>query len=146
MLIFFEGVDKTGKTTLVKEVLRKTNYKHVVYDRGVISQVVYDFVFDRDPDPAIKEAMTYLKKANAIIFLCEAKNELIEKRLNEANETLPKELSDIGRIKRYFRAAVIGSGIKYKVIKTDKPLDETVEEILDNIKEAQNGNQKARNE
>lgn len=146
MLIFFEGVDKTGKTTLVKEVLKKTNYKHVVYDRGVISQIVYDFVFDRDPDPAIKEALTYLKKANAIIFLCEAENELIEKRLNDENETLPKELSDISKIKKYFKAAVIFSGIKYKVIKTDKPLDETVEEILDNIKEAQNGNQKTRNE
>ena len=47
MLIIFEGMDKTGKTSLINEFNKRTNFKHIVLDRGAISSYVYDAIYER---------------------------------------------------------------------------------------------------
>lgn len=41
LLIWVEGADLTGKSTLIKELNKKTDYKHTVIDRGPISTAAY---------------------------------------------------------------------------------------------------------
>lgn len=134
MLIFFEGVDKTGKSTLVQKVLKATNYKHVVFDRGIISQIVYDKCFNRTPDESIKNAIEYLKKSNAFVLLCEADTKTIEKRLKEHNEILPDELKNIDEIKKMFFDETLKSGLDFIVLNTDCDIKLSVEKVLSALK------------
>lgn len=46
-LIFIEGVDRSGKGTLAQAIHKATGYKHVIFDRGVISNQVYSITQSR---------------------------------------------------------------------------------------------------
>ena len=37
MFVIFEGLDKTGKTTLEWELLKATNFKHIVIDSNYLN-------------------------------------------------------------------------------------------------------------
>ena len=137
MLIYFEGVDKTGKTTLAQTVLKATNYKHVVFDRGPISQVVYDKAFNRVPDPLLPNAFKFLQLCKPVVFLCEAPTELIEVRLERAQESLPDELKDIDKVKGFFRDALNASGLHYVVLDTSRAFDDvlrSIERVVPDVK------------
>ena len=41
MIIVFEGADKVGKTTLIKELHKATGYKHIIIDRFTASAIAY---------------------------------------------------------------------------------------------------------
>lgn len=49
MIIFIEGVDKTGKDTLLYYLNQYTNYEHYISARGPISTMVYAEKFGRKP-------------------------------------------------------------------------------------------------
>lgn len=34
MYLIFEGLDKTGKTTIIEEINKRTKYKYITRDRG----------------------------------------------------------------------------------------------------------------
>lgn len=46
-MIFIEGVDRVGKGSLMQAIHKATDYKHVIFDRGVISNIVYSIVHNR---------------------------------------------------------------------------------------------------
>lgn len=46
-IIFIEGVDRVGKGSLMQAIHKATNYKHIIFDRGVISNMVYSIVHNR---------------------------------------------------------------------------------------------------
>ena len=48
MLIFVEGIDKTGKDTLVRYINELTNYKHCVLTRGPLSTTAYAYKYKRN--------------------------------------------------------------------------------------------------
>lgn len=45
--IILEGVDKTGKDTLVHYIDRLCNHKYAIYQRGNISNIAYARIFNR---------------------------------------------------------------------------------------------------
>lgn len=49
-LLIFEGLDKTGKTTVRHEILKQTN-RFIIWDRGMASQYVYGKLFNKDEIP-----------------------------------------------------------------------------------------------
>jgi len=136
MLIIFEGVDKTGKSTLLKEVLKRTNYKHIVYDRGPVSQIVYSYLFDRDLDSSIYYVTSTLRNLKNLIVLCVADCDIIEQRLKDANEELPDQLKDIKTVQKMFEAEsyILGFNV-LRVDTTNASVNECVEMILNKIKE-----------
>lgn len=136
MLIIFEGVDKTGKSTLLKEVLKRTNYKHIVYDRGPVSQIIYSYLFDRDLDSSIYYVTSTLRNLKNLIVLCVADCDIIEQRLKDANEELPEQLKDIKTVQKMFEAEsyILGFNV-LRVDTTSASIDECVEMILNKIKE-----------
>ena len=47
MWVIFEGLDKAGKGTLEWGLLKATNFKHIVIDRGPVGYMVFDKLFNR---------------------------------------------------------------------------------------------------
>ena len=47
MILLLEGCDKTGKTTLHKNIHEATDYKHVIFERGFASGFVYNTIMGR---------------------------------------------------------------------------------------------------
>lgn len=45
--IILEGIDKTGKDTLIKYLASLGEYKYAIYQRGVISNNVYNNIYNR---------------------------------------------------------------------------------------------------
>ena len=45
--IFIDGTDRTGKGSLMQAIHKATNYKHIIFDRSVLSNKVYSQVYGR---------------------------------------------------------------------------------------------------
>lgn len=45
--IHFDGPDVVGKTTIFKKFCKRTHFRHLAYDRSVLSNLVYDSLYDR---------------------------------------------------------------------------------------------------
>lgn len=139
MLIIFEGADKTGKTTLLRKLLKETNYKHVVYDRGPISQIVFDICFGRITDPQLFNVVGSLVLGKNLLVLCQSNKEDIEARLDAANESLPRELSDIDKVQRFFEELSKKSGFNVLKINTSEyNVNECIDLILKEIDRIEN--------
>lgn len=46
--IFIDGIDRCGKNTLVKYIQYLSNHRYMVYDRGLLSNVTYARMFNRN--------------------------------------------------------------------------------------------------
>ena len=137
ILIIFEGVDKTGKTTIRDRFNKKTNFGYVVLDRLTTSSKIYNEFFERDRldyYKTIEDAM--IKAFNVLVVLCECDTEIILERLRNANEELPEQLRNIDEVKKAFREEVERSFINYVVIDTtNKEIDECVDSIITRVME-----------
>lgn len=103
ILIVFEGVDKSGKTTLLNAFNKATNFKYVVLDRGTISSKVYDKFFKRDRRAyyqAIEDAA--FEAFKVVVVLCVAKPDTIYNRLLWYGEKLPKPIRGIAVVQNAF--------------------------------------------
>lgn len=90
MWVIFEGLDKTGKTTLEWEFLKATNFKHVVIDRGPMGYMTFDKVMGRDTKTGnnefIDQARRIMKPANnAIVVYCYADESVIIERIEKSD-------------------------------------------------------------
>lgn len=137
ILIIFEGVDKTGKTTIRDRFNKKTNFGYVVLDRLTTSSKIYNEFFGRDRldyYKTIEDAM--IKAFNVLVVLCECDTEIILERLRNANEELPEQLRNVDEVKKAFREEVERSFINYVVIDTtNKEIDECVDSIITRVME-----------
>lgn len=144
ILIIFEGVDKSGKTTIKDRFNKKTNFGYVVLDRLTTSSKIYNEFFGRDRLGYYNEVENSVIKAfNVLVVLCECDTEIISRRLSNANEELPEQLKDIDKVKKAFREEVDKSFINYVVIDTtSRDVDECVENIITIVKEMEKANGK----
>lgn len=86
--IIFEGIDKTGKDTLIKYVNTLCKSKYALYQRGAISNIVYNKIYNR-------ELFNYNVKPNSLYVLLEADIDdlLIRFKINnEPNIDIPLHL------------------------------------------------------
>lgn len=143
LIIIFEGVDKSGKTTL-KDLFNKiTNFKYVVFDRFTTSSKVYNYMFNRDfYEYYDKVEKTLIENFEVIIFYCTCSGKTINYRLAKANESLPEELDDIFNVKRRFMIELEktnnSSSVHLKVLDTGiigKTIDDCVNDALQFINE-----------
>lgn len=136
LLIAFEGVDKSGKTTLMRVFNEVTNYKYVCVDRFVISSMVYDELFGRGMKKYYKKLLKKLKKSNVVIVFCNCSETLVRARLEAANEVLPKELENIGYVEDTFVKIIAENEDKFeKVISvsTTVSIESCVKRVVDEI-------------
>lgn len=119
MRIIIEGCDGTGKTSVAKILAEKygcdlvhmtgddpkdrdfyfqsIRKENVVYDRNVIGEMVYPYVFNRNPQLQHSDCIDILKGAHTLhvyVFVLTAKPETCKQRLmrrgNECKEVLDK--------------------------------------------------------
>ena len=136
LLIAFEGVDKSGKTTLMRKFNEVTNYKYVCVDRFVISSMVYDELFGRNRKKYYKKLLKKLKKSNVVIVFCNCSQSLVRARLEAAKEVLPKELENIDDVEDTFIEFISENEDKFaKVISvsTTVSIESCVKRITDEI-------------
>ena len=139
MWVIFEGLDKAGKGTLEWGLLKATNYKHIVIDRGPVGYMVFDKIFNRETQLGnqvfIKQARKVNKSKDFVVVYCYASEDVVAKRLKEHNEECPYNYSKAQKllrdnIKRYYS--------QDKVIEIDTSNmtpDECVELIVKKLKE-----------
>jgi len=86
--ILFDGCDKCGKSTLIKALHQATDYKHVIVDRGILSNIVYGKFNCRNIDEKellqMDETFSKVKFIRQIIVTADLNDVL--KRFEEHNE------------------------------------------------------------
>lgn len=112
MLIFVEGIDKTGKDTLVRYINEVTNYKHCVLTRGPISSMAYAKKFNREFDDSCMKSL----EGSLIVYLT-ADTEDLNIRFKLTNEPEINKDED----KMLFDKTVTSCQLKYnlRVIKVN---------------------------
>ena len=93
MIVIYEGMDKVGKTTLIRKVDNITKFNHFNMDRGPAGFLAYDAIFSRSSHNRMKsydETLNGLSKMNCLIVYLYAEENDINKRLKEHNEKLPE--------------------------------------------------------
>lgn len=90
-ILAFSGVDKTGKSTLIKEVHKQSNYEYICVDRFIIDNLVYGRINNRYTEKQEKELLKMLDSCidtnNFIFILVTADKSVIKKRMVKERET-----------------------------------------------------------
>lgn len=143
ILIIFEGVDKSGKTTLKDKFNKETDFGYVVLDRLTTSSKVYNNLFCRDRIDYYNKFEDSLKRTfNVLVVLCECDTNLVIERLRKANETLPEQLKDIDKVKKNFYIEIERSFDNFMIINTEEDIKECVEKIIKRVKEMEGNDER----
>lgn len=89
MWIIFEGLDKTGKTTLEWELLKATNFKNIIIDRGPAGYMTFDKILGRETPSGISNFIRQAREVMELDFTvvyCKASEDVVNQRLKEHNE------------------------------------------------------------
>lgn len=135
-LVVFEGVDKSGKTSIANLLKKKTNFEHLVLDRAFISQTVYAVIYNRKSVAQSCFNLMHKIKNDLIIVYVTASTKVINKRLKESNH----EKINVDKEKEvfeYFINRAIVNNIKVIKIDTTDKTEETAANELLNILEEQ---------
>lgn len=131
-VICFAGCDKVGKTTLLREVLKRTN-KHICIDRFAACQYVYGMYYKKKDTPSKKELYKIensLKKVGGIYIYVSADTEDIKKRFIKHNEN-SINIKDIDLIKRNYKRYLEYSLMPvYHINTSNNDIETCVDKIL----------------
>jgi len=84
-IVYFEGVDKTGKTSLIKEFNRQSNFEFYSSDRSPISTMVYADVFGRQINKEVLRTYFEQNKPNILIVYTHCSASKIRQRIKDSN-------------------------------------------------------------
>ena len=139
MWIIFEGLDKSGKGTLEWEILKATNFKHIIIDRGPAGYLVFDDLFTRRTEAGDEQYWKNIKDMKVskdfVVIYCKAPADIALDRIKANNETCPYNYSyaqflyDL-TIEKLYKT----NGIKVIEVDTTKSIEECVNLILGGLK------------
>lgn len=126
-LVLFEGQDESGKTTLMTEFNKYTDYKHTVVDRAFLSTAVYNTKFRRGNDGIdyLVQLRDISKATNVLVVLCEASPDCIRNRyrcadkkdyIADSEESLMNEIKEDAKLFEHYADLVSHS---CKVVRID---------------------------
>lgn len=143
MWIIFEGLDKVGKTTLEWELLKATNFKHIVIDRGPVGYLVFDKIFERETklgnQEFIHQARKIMKSKDFMVVYCTANKDIVDARLKEHNESCPY---DYEKAQKLYKNNIYRFYRNNKVIEIDTTslsIEKCIEIIIEKLEEVQKG-------
>ena len=132
MYVIFEGLDKSGKTTLEWELLKATNFKHIVIDRGPIGYMVFDKLLNRETPIGDAEFMRMADDINNtnnfIVIYCHCSKNVADNRLAETNhEELKYDYNFAQNILKYNIYKYYNNIID---VNTDNTIDDCIKYIM----------------
>lgn len=136
IIIIFEGVDKSGKSTLIEKLNKRIDFGIIVLDRFTTSSKVYDEMFARNGRNYFVEIEQSFKQVyEPLVVLCVAPADVIQKRLDLYTEYLPRQLSDINKVQNAYYKEI--ESFENRLILNTHILspEECVEIILEKIDE-----------
>lgn len=132
-VICFAGCDKVGKTTLLREVLKRTN-EHICIDRFAACQYVYGNYYDKIDTPSKKSLYkieSSLQKVGGLYIYVTADTEDIKKRFIDHNEN-SINVDDIDLIKKNYKRYLEYAWMPVFYINTSiDDIDTCVKKIID---------------
>lgn len=140
MLIIYEGMDKVGKTTLIKEYDRFDHFNHYNMDRGPAGYILYDSFFGRTTTERKAENLQAIQELNGmdyIVVYLTAETESIQSRLDFFHEILPDGM-EIDSFKDAYEKVVFDSYPKDRILRlntTNLSLEECCLKIDEFIKD-----------
>ena len=141
MWVVFEGLDKTGKTTLEWAFLKATNFKHFVIDRGPAGYMTFDKIFSRETSSSnqefIHQAQKIMDSNDFMVVYCTVEKETAEKRLVLHGETCPY---DYDKAQKLYHDNVYKCYQLEKTLEldtTNKSIDECVKLIVQKLEDIQ---------
>lgn len=131
-IVIVEGIDKSGKTTLISELNKRLKFSPIILDRFTTSSKVYNKAFSRNDLKYFEEVEKQLKENfEPLIILCIANKLDIQERLLSVGEALPKQLRNIDYIQSLFIEEV-KSFDNVLILNTSKlNLKECVDKVLE---------------
>lgn len=138
ILIIFEGVDKTGKTTLLNEFNKITHHGYVALDRLITSSKVYNEIYGRGRFDYYNDFEITLRNSfNVLYVYCVSDNKDINERLSKANESMPKELSDFVKVNELFERYLYDECGPCSILMLNTSnisIEECIKKILNSVK------------
>lgn len=129
-ILIFEGMDKTGKDTLINEIAQLTDYKYVCIDRAVVGFKTYNSILNKSHPASDYDIMEKeLLGVSHLMIYCRPEIETIRRRLKEHNEVLPEGTSIVETLKVY-DLNYSQSRLNKIVIDTDLSVSECVDIIM----------------
>ena len=92
--VIFEGPDLSGKTTIKREFDKRSGYRCITYDRGPITNLVYNKLWSRNRDQD-RELWTEIERMgdNVIWVYVEVPTQELIRRLKDRGDELHDEQS-----------------------------------------------------
>lgn len=143
MWIIFEGLDKVGKTTLEWELLKATNFKHIVIDRGPVGYMTFDKIFERETklgnQEFIHQARKIMKSKDFMVVYCTVNKDVADMRLKAHNESCSYDYEKAQKlyknnIRRFYRDNKV-----IEIDTTSLSIEKCIEIIIEKLEEVQKG-------
>lgn len=138
-ILAFEGLDKSGKSTLIREVNKAAGYRFLCIDRFTGSAWVYDKLTGRRDrtDSLVKTENELVNLTNVIILNIFLKCDITKlrqriEREDEQKETRLQHLEAVVALYEEYLRKIARLPI-IEVDTTDKTLEETVQEIITRV-------------
>lgn len=134
MWVIFEGLDKSGKTTLKWDLFKATEYKHIVIDRGPAGFKTFDEVFDRatiEGNAEYECQAKLVRESGMLVVYCAVPEIVAKQRLDSHCEVCPYDYS---KAQELYNANVREMYNDVLVLDTSKlSREECIEKIVDRI-------------
>lgn len=143
MFVIFEGLDKTGKTTLINEIAKKTTYEYILRDRGPAGYIAYDRIYNRKQKDEARlkryenDALSLWRTNDYIVIYCKTKWEIVEKRLKDHKEECDYDYKEAQKIYTDVIKAAYPQAKVYTLDTSNKDIDTCVKIVLSQIKKAE---------
>lgn len=131
-IIIFDGMDKTGKSTLKAALDKSCNFFHWTIDRGPLSHMVYNYVYDRHKQNERIHNITNIC-TNAVLVYCYASISVIKTRIeNSPGEPTIDVERDISAFK-HMLSATVHLYKKVIIINTSEPISTCLNKLKKNL-------------
>lgn len=130
MIVIFDGMDKVGKTTLIRALDKATHYEHIIIDRGPNSYLVYDELYNRGHKIDYYKTEMDIRNTSHLCVYCYANVEDIEMRLAKAGEEFEEAQGTILDVSNNFDEKLAASNLDTIFINTST---HTIEQCIDII-------------
>jgi deoxyadenosine/deoxycytidine kinase len=139
-VIVFEGIDKTGKTSLIEALHKATNYKHIIVDRFAATAYAYGTLKNRknfDMTELLQLFYDFAIFSDLIVIYVTCDKKVWFDRMKRANET-SVSIDEFDLLDKYYReffthVKLNSDIVAYTIDTTTKNIEQCVSEIKEII-------------